>query len=97
MRRPYLRDISTERDSPMNGNLYELPVPAADAFATYCGGNAGGSNETCVSLAAIPGEGLLRHPRQQARGRGQGAALHRSRARRLRRRVGQDEGPDALT
>ncbi len=39
----------------MNGNLYALPIPPADAFATYCGGNAGGSNETCVSLAAIPG------------------------------------------
>ncbi|MFI2356926.1 DUF397 domain-containing protein [Streptomyces anulatus] len=39
----------------MNGNLYTLSAPAADAFATYCGGNAGGSNETCVSLAAIPG------------------------------------------
>ncbi|MEV7893458.1 MULTISPECIES: DUF397 domain-containing protein [Streptomyces] len=39
----------------MSGNLYALPIPAADAFATYCGGNAGGSNETCVSLAAIPG------------------------------------------
>ncbi|MBT2899049.1 DUF397 domain-containing protein [Streptomyces sp. McG3] len=39
----------------MNGNLYALPIPPADAFAAYCGGNAGGSNETCVSLAAIPG------------------------------------------
>lgn len=39
----------------MNGNLYALSAPAADAFATYCGGNAGGSNETCVSLAAPPG------------------------------------------
>lgn len=39
----------------MNGNLYALPIPDADAFAAYCGGNAGGSNETCVSLAAIPG------------------------------------------
>ncbi|MFJ9976469.1 DUF397 domain-containing protein [Streptomyces cyaneofuscatus] len=39
----------------MSGNLYALPIPAADAFAAYCGGNAGGSNETCVSLAAIPG------------------------------------------
>ncbi|MFF6904316.1 DUF397 domain-containing protein [Streptomyces sp. NPDC012389] len=47
--------MSTERDSPMDGNLYALPSPAADAFATYCGGNAGGSNETCVSLAALPG------------------------------------------
>lgn len=24
----------------MNGNLYALSAPAADAFATYCGGNA---------------------------------------------------------
>ncbi|MEV7901912.1 DUF397 domain-containing protein [Streptomyces anulatus] len=39
----------------MNGNLYALPIPPADAFSAYCGGNAGGSNETCVSLAAIPG------------------------------------------
>ncbi|MFD5938085.1 DUF397 domain-containing protein [Streptomyces griseus] len=39
----------------MDGNLYTLSAPAADAFTAYCGGNAGGSNETCVSLAAIPG------------------------------------------
>ncbi|RPK83182.1 MULTISPECIES: DUF397 domain-containing protein [Streptomyces] len=39
----------------MNGNLYALPIPPADAFAAYCGGNAGGPHETCVSLAAIPG------------------------------------------
>ncbi|MFE7578098.1 MULTISPECIES: DUF397 domain-containing protein [unclassified Streptomyces] len=39
----------------MNGNLYSLPVPEGSAFKQYCGGNLGGSNETCVSFAAIPG------------------------------------------
>ncbi|WP_329024716.1 MULTISPECIES: DUF397 domain-containing protein [unclassified Streptomyces] len=39
----------------MNGNLYSLAVPEGSAFEQYCGGNLGGSNETCVSFAAIPG------------------------------------------
>ncbi|MFG2624788.1 DUF397 domain-containing protein [Streptomyces sp. NPDC048473] len=39
----------------MNSNLYSLPVPEAVAFDRYCGGNLGGSNETCVDFAAIPG------------------------------------------
>ncbi|MET8839660.1 DUF397 domain-containing protein [Streptomyces rubiginosohelvolus] len=39
----------------MDGNLYTLPVPDTSAFERYCGGNLGGSNETCVSFAAIPG------------------------------------------
>lgn len=39
----------------MNGNLYALPAPAPATFDQYCGGNLGGSNETCVSFAAIPG------------------------------------------
>ncbi|MFD4222683.1 DUF397 domain-containing protein [Streptomyces griseus] len=39
----------------MNRNLYALPAPATDAFDDFCGGNAGGPHETCVSLAAIPG------------------------------------------
>ncbi|MGW3300588.1 DUF397 domain-containing protein [Streptomyces rubiginosohelvolus] len=39
----------------MDGNLYALSAPAAGAFADFCGGNAGGPHETCVSLAAIPG------------------------------------------
>ncbi|MFJ9318153.1 DUF397 domain-containing protein [Streptomyces globisporus] len=39
----------------MSGNLYALPAPTADTFSDFCGGNAGGPHETCVSLAAIPG------------------------------------------
>ncbi|GGS02607.1 MULTISPECIES: DUF397 domain-containing protein [Streptomyces] len=39
----------------MNGNIYALSAPTADAFSDFCGGNAGGPHETCVSLAAIPG------------------------------------------
>lgn len=39
----------------MDGNLYALAVPESAAFEQYCGGNLGGSNETCVSFAAIPG------------------------------------------
>ena len=39
----------------MNGSLYALPTPEDAAFEQYCGGNLGGSNETCVSFAAIPG------------------------------------------
>ncbi|WP_411084439.1 DUF397 domain-containing protein [Streptomyces sp. cmx-18-6] len=39
----------------MDGNLYALPLPETAAFEQYCGGNLGGSNETCVTLAAIPG------------------------------------------
>ncbi|MEU7328300.1 DUF397 domain-containing protein [Streptomyces parvus] len=39
----------------MNGNLYALSAPTPDAFADFCGGNAGGPHETCVSLAALPG------------------------------------------
>ncbi|WLQ36002.1 DUF397 domain-containing protein [Streptomyces castrisilvae] len=39
----------------MDENLYTLPVPGSAAFEQYCGGNLGGSNETCVSFAAIPG------------------------------------------
>ncbi|MFC8654813.1 DUF397 domain-containing protein [Streptomyces sp. JL1001] len=39
----------------MDGNLYALSAPTPDAFADFCGGNAGGPHETCVSLAAIPG------------------------------------------
>lgn len=39
----------------MDGNLYSLPAPDDASFERYCGGNLGGSNETCVDFAAIPG------------------------------------------
>jgi hypothetical protein len=38
----------------MKVNLYSLPTKGAE-FTTYCGGNLGGDNETCVEVAAIPG------------------------------------------
>lgn len=35
-------------------DLYAMQANDAE-FTTFCGGNAGGENETCLSLAAIPG------------------------------------------
>lgn len=43
------------RQLGITGNLYTLAVPESAAFEQYCGGNLGGSNETCVSFTAIPG------------------------------------------
>ncbi|MFF0139645.1 DUF397 domain-containing protein [Streptomyces sp. NPDC005227] len=37
-----------------NPNLYLLPAPAAPA-TTWCGGNLGGDNETCVTTTPLPG------------------------------------------
>ncbi|KIF69789.1 hypothetical protein HY68_16300 [Streptomyces sp. AcH 505] len=36
-------------------DLYSLPLPEDVAFTNHCGGNLGGSNETCVAFVAIPG------------------------------------------
>lgn len=36
-------------------DLYSLEIPET-AFRTPCGGNIGGSLESCVSFADIPGE-----------------------------------------
>ena len=36
-------------------DLYSIEVPE-DAFSTRCGGNLGGSLESCVSYAEIPGQ-----------------------------------------
>lgn len=38
----------------MNGDLYSLPIDGVE-FQQFCGGNAGGENETCVRFARIPG------------------------------------------
>lgn len=38
----------------MKIGLYGLPVEGAE-FQSWCGGNLGGSNETCVKVAEIPG------------------------------------------
>ena len=37
-----------------NDDLYSVEVPEA-AYRTPCGGNIGGSLESCVSFAEIPG------------------------------------------
>jgi hypothetical protein len=38
----------------MTTNLYDQAIDGAE-FQSWCGGNLGGSNESCVEVAAIPG------------------------------------------
>jgi hypothetical protein len=46
-----------EKDYPMSLNLYAVPDDGAE-FQSWCGGNIGGSNESCVEVAELPGGGF---------------------------------------
>lgn len=47
----------------MNGNLYALPIPPADAFSAYCGGNAAWlQRDLCEPRRDSRRGGLFRHP-----------------------------------
>lgn len=55
----------------MSGDLYQTPSGDAE-FTRYCGGNLQSENESCVSIAPLPGSPgafILRDTKAQGSGR----------------------------